>query len=89
MLPPGLEIGTVIAIDDAGVTWSRGRFRAPGVPAPARIHQIVPPEQLEEMQREMYGPPLPPGFVATDTSYSPDPLGNPADPPPVTSGSAP
>jgi rod shape-determining protein MreC len=90
VLPPGLEIGTVIAIDDAGVTVE------PSVDF-ARLEylrlleyaQIVPPEQLEEMQREMYGPPLPPGFVAPDTSYSSDPLGNPADSTAAASGSAP
>jgi rod shape-determining protein MreC len=90
VLPPGLEIGTVIAIDDTGVTVE------PSVDF-ARLEylrlleygQIVPPEQLEEMQREMYGPPLPPEFVAPDTSYSRDASGNPADPAAAASGSEP
>jgi hypothetical protein len=25
--------------------------------------RVVPPERLEELQQEIYGPPLPPGFV--------------------------
>jgi rod shape-determining protein MreC len=90
VLPPGLEIGTVIAIDVTGVTVE------PSVDF-ARLEylrlleygQIVPPEQLEEMQREMYGPPLPPEFVAPDTSYSRDASGNPADPAAAASGSEP
>jgi hypothetical protein len=37
----------------------------------------------------MYGPPLPPEFVAPDTSYSRDASGNPADPAAAASGSEP
>ena len=90
VLPPGLEIGTVIAIGDAGVTVEPSvDFARLEYLRLLQYDQIVPPEQLEEMQREMYGPPLPPAFVAPDTSYSADPLGSPADLPSVSSGSTP
>ena len=90
VLPPGLEIGTVIAIGDAGVTVEPSvDFARLEYLRLLQYDQIVPPEQLEEMQREMYGPPLPPAFVAPDTSYSADPLGSPADPPSVSSDSTP
>jgi rod shape-determining protein MreC len=73
VLPPGLEIGTVIAIDDAGVTVEPSvDFARLEYMRLLEYDQIVPPEQLEEMQREMYGPPLPPGFVAPDTELQPD-----------------
>jgi rod shape-determining protein MreC len=73
VLPPGLEIGTVIAIDDAGVTVEPSvDFARLEYLRLLEYDQIVPPEQLEEMQREMYGPPLPPGFVAPDTELPPD-----------------
>jgi rod shape-determining protein MreC len=90
VLPPGLEVGTVIAIDDAGVTVEPSvDFARLEYLRLLEYEQIVPPEQLEEMQREMYGPPLPPDFVAPDPSYSSEPLGNPPDPASVTSGSTP
>jgi rod shape-determining protein MreC len=90
VLPPGLEIGTVIAIDDAGVTveplvdFARLEYLRL-----LEYGKIVPPEQLEEMQREMYGPPLPPAFVSPEPASSSDQRGGPADPPPAASRSTP
>ena len=73
VLPPGLEIGTVIAIDDAVVTVEPSvDFARLEYLRLLEYDEIVPPEQLEEMQREMYGPPLPPGFAAPDTELPPD-----------------
>lgn len=34
---------------------------------------VVPPEQLEELQQEIYGPPLPPGFRPIEGPPTSDP----------------
>jgi hypothetical protein len=33
--------------------------------------RVLPPERLEELQQEIYGPPLPPGFVAPTVPAEP------------------
>jgi hypothetical protein len=35
---------------------------------------VVPPERLEELQQEIYGPPLPPGFVPPEPTTPGAPL---------------
>jgi rod shape-determining protein MreC len=90
VLPPGLEIGTVTAIDETGVAV------APLVDF-ARLEylrlleygRVLPPEQLEELQQEIFGPPLPPGFAPPTASEAADPVIGLADPPAAASGSAP
>lgn len=73
LLPPGLTIGTVRTIDDeralvrTAVDWDRLEHLHLLDYAP-----VLPPEALEEVQRELYGPPLPPGFAPT-----PDPSAGP------------
>lgn len=63
VLPPGLPVGVVSTVGGdkiavrTWVDWDRLDY--------VRLVEyaaIVPPERLEELQREMYGPPLPPGF---------------------------
>jgi len=74
-LPPGLEIGTVSAIDDTGVTveplvdFTRLEYLRL-----LEYARVLPPEQLEELQREIYGPPLPPGFAPPAAAPPSDPL---------------
>ena len=51
--------------------------------------KVLPPEQLEELQQEIYGPPPPAGFVPPEASRSPDPLIGVADRAAAASGSAP
>jgi rod shape-determining protein MreC len=89
VLPPGLEVGTVRSIDDSGVVveplvdFTRLEY--------LRLLQyanVVPPEQLEELQQEIYGPPLPPGFVPADVPPA-DPVVGLAPPPDAVAGSAP
>lgn len=67
VLPPGLAVGVVGAIGEdkiavrTWVDWDRLDY--------VRLLEyarVVPPERLEEMQREMYGPPLPPDLVVQD-----------------------
>jgi rod shape-determining protein MreC len=88
VLPPGLEVGTVTAIDDAGVTveplvdFARLEYLRL-----LEYGKVVPPEQLEELQQESYGPPPPPGFAPPGGAAQP-PVG-PADPPAAASGSTP
>lgn len=90
VLPPGLEVGTVRSIDDAGVAVE------PLVDFTRLEHlrlleyaNIVPPEQLEELQQEIYGPPLPPDFAPSEAPGATDPVVGLADPPHPVSGSAP
>ena len=70
----GLEIGTVRSIDDAGVTveplvdFARLEYLRL-----LEYTHVVPPEQLEELQQEIYGPPLPPGFTPTEAPPSTGP----------------
>jgi hypothetical protein len=66
-----------------------GRLRASGIPASARIR---PDRAARTAGGDAAGdvrPPLPPEFVAPDTSYSRDASGNPADPAAAASGSEP
>jgi rod shape-determining protein MreC len=69
VLPPGLEIGTVTAIDGTGVTveplvdFARLEYLRL-----LEYGRVLPPEQLEELQQEIHGPPLPPGFVLPSTT---------------------
>jgi rod shape-determining protein MreC len=90
VLPPGLEVGTVSAIDAAGVTveplvdFARLEYLRL-----LEYGRVLPPEQLEELQQEIYGPPLPPEFVVPEASRPADPSPGLADPPAVASGRAP
>ena len=63
VLPPGLAIGVVSAIGEQKVSvtplvdWDRLAY--------VRLLEyarVLPPEQLEELQQELYGPPLPPDY---------------------------
>jgi rod shape-determining protein MreC len=80
VLPPGLAVGTIAAIDDRGVTIDPlvdfARLEYLRLLEYARV---LPPEQLEETQREMYGPPLPPGFTPQPTPGEPLASGPQAD----------
>ena len=82
VLPPGLEIGTVTAIDDAGVTveplvdFARLEYLRL-----LEYDQVVPPEQLEEQQQEIFGPPRPPELVRPEASSSAPAAPGRADPP--------
>jgi rod shape-determining protein MreC len=65
VLPPGLAVGVVSRIDERKVTvaplvdWERlGYLRL------LEYARVLPPEQLEELQQEIYGPPLPPDYAA-------------------------
>jgi rod shape-determining protein MreC len=89
VLPPGLEVGRVRSIDDSGVVveplvdFTRLEY--------LRLLQyanVVPPDQLEELQQEIYGPPLPPGFVPAEVPPV-DPVVGLAPPPDAVAGSAP
>ena len=68
ILPPGLEVGVVSAIGDQKVTvtplvdWDRLSYVRLLEYAP-----VLPPEQLEELQQEIYGPPLPPAGLTART----------------------
>jgi rod shape-determining protein MreC len=89
VLPPGLEVGRVRSIDDAGVVveplvdFTRLEYLRL-----LEYANVVPPEQLEELQQEIYGPPLPPGFAPTEAPPV-DPVVGLAPPPDAISGSAP
>jgi rod shape-determining protein MreC len=90
VLPPGLELGTVAAIDAAGVSVEPlVDFARLEYVRLLEYAMVLPPEQLEELQQEIYGPPLPPEFVVPEASGSADPLAGRADPRAVGSGSAP
>jgi rod shape-determining protein MreC len=88
VLPPGLAVGTIAAIDDRGVTVEPlvdfARLEYLRLLEYARV---LPPEQLEETQREIYGPPLPPGFTPRSAPGQPLAGGPQADgSEPVTAG---
>jgi rod shape-determining protein MreC len=64
VLPPGLAVGVVSVIADGKVAvtplvdWDRlSHLRL------LEYGRVLPPEQLEELQQEIYGPPLPPDLV--------------------------
>jgi rod shape-determining protein MreC len=65
VLPPGLEVGVVGAIREGKVAvtplvdWERLAYLRL-----LEYGHVLPPEQLEELQQEIYGPPLPPEQVA-------------------------
>src|SRR5512134_1098418 len=90
VLPPGLEVGMVRSIDDAGVAveplvdFTRLEYLRL-----LEYDNVVPPEQLEELQQEIYGPPLPPGFRPTEAPPLADPAVAPASPLETISGAAP
>jgi rod shape-determining protein MreC len=76
VLPPGLAVGVVRAIDEGEVAvaplvdWNRlSHLRL------LEYGHVLPPEQLEELQQEIYGPPLPPERVAR--TQAPAPQGAP------------
>jgi rod shape-determining protein MreC len=78
VLPPGLAIGTIAAIDERGVAvdplvdFARLEYLRLLEYAP-----VLSPEQLEESQRETYGPPLPPGLVPPPMPVPGEPLAGP------------
>jgi rod shape-determining protein MreC len=90
VLPPGLEVGRVRSIDDAGVgveplvDFTRLEYLRL-----LEYANVVPPEQLEELQQEIYGPPPPPGFVPADVPPAAEPVVQLAPPPAAVSGSTP
>lgn len=65
VLPPGLTVGRISAIDDhkvavaPAVDWDRLEYLRL-----LEYSKIVPPETLATLQREVYGPPRPPGSLA-------------------------
>ncbi|MEM7022407.1 MAG: rod shape-determining protein MreC [Pseudomonadota bacterium] len=68
VLPPGLAVGRISAIEDQkvavapAVDWERLSY--------VRLleySRVVPPETLERLQRETYGPPLPPPVAGPDS----------------------
>jgi rod shape-determining protein MreC len=69
VLPPGLAVGVVSRIDDHKVTvapfvdWDRLAYLRL-----LEYARVLPPEQLEELQQEIYGPPLPPDHLASGPS---------------------
>lgn len=81
VLPPGLEVGRVRSIHDAGVAveplvdFTRLEYLRL-----LEYDNVVPPEQLEELQQEIYGPPLPPGFRPIEGSPTSDPAVGSAGP---------
>jgi cell shape-determining protein MreC len=90
VLPPGLEVGRVRAIDAAGVAveplvdFARLEYLRL-----LEYTHVLPPERLEELQQEIYGPPLPPGFTPIEVPPPAAPLGGLSEPPAPVSGSAP
>jgi rod shape-determining protein MreC len=81
VLPPGLAVGVVSAIGEQKVSvtplvdWDRLAY--------VRLLEyarVLPPEQLEELQQELYGPPLPPDYDA-DRSADGTPLARLGQPP--------
>jgi rod shape-determining protein MreC len=82
VLPPGLAIGTVTSIADGVVTveplvdFTRLEYLRL-----LEYAQVLPPERLEELQQEIYGPPLPPDFVPPEATVPGDPLADLAWPP--------
>ncbi len=83
VLPPGLPVGVVSAIGEQKVTvaplidWDRLAY--------LRLldyARVLPPEQLEELQQETYGPPLPPGYRVKGAAAE-APAARLVEPPPV------
>jgi rod shape-determining protein MreC len=90
VLPPGLEVGRVRSIDDAGVVVEPlVDFRRLEYLRLLEYANVVPPERLEELQQEIYGPPMPPGFVPTGAPPAAAPVVGLAPPSDAVSGSAP
>jgi rod shape-determining protein MreC len=65
VLPPGLAVGVVSALGERKVAvmplvdWDHlSHLRL------LEYGRVLPPEQLEELQQEIYGPPLPPDLLA-------------------------
>ena len=75
VLPPGLAIGTVASITDDSVTVAPlVDFTRLEYLRLLEYARVVPPERLEELQQEIYGPPPPPGFVPPDPRLPGEPL---------------
>jgi rod shape-determining protein MreC len=75
VLPPGLAIGTVTSIDDVGVTVEPlVDFTRLEYVRLLEYGRVLPPEQLEELQQEMYGPLLPPGSAPPAAGPPGEPL---------------
>jgi rod shape-determining protein MreC len=90
VLPPGLEVGTITAIDGTGITVEPlVDFARLEYVRLLEYRKILSPEQLEELQQEIYGPPPPPEFVRPETSEPVDPPLGFADPAAVPSGRTP
>lgn len=77
VLPPGLAIGRISAIDDGKVAvapvvdWERLEY--------VRLleySRVVPPETLATLQREVYGPPPPPALVPAVAAPGPGSAGS-------------
>jgi rod shape-determining protein MreC len=87
VLPPGLAVGVVSAIGEKKVTvtplvdWDRLAYLRLLDYAP-----VLPPEQLEELQQEIYGPPLPPAAASGGTPADEPVGGAAARPPPAPAG---
>jgi rod shape-determining protein MreC len=66
VLPPGLAVGVVSRIDEQKVAvaplvdWDRLTYLRL-----LEYARVLPPEQLEELQQEMHGPPLPPDHLVS------------------------
>jgi rod shape-determining protein MreC len=87
VLPPGLEIGMVSAIvDDEVIVEPLADFARLEYLRLLEYDNIVPPEQLEELQQEIYGPPLPPEFARPEASSAAEPPHGGADPPATAEG---
>jgi len=71
VLPPGLAVGVVSRIGEHKVAvaplvdWDRLAYLRL-----LEYARVLPPEQLEELQQEIYGPPLPPDHLASGPSAS-------------------
>lgn len=64
VLPPGLTIGVVRSITEQGVTVDPVvDFNRLEYLRLLEFAAVLPPDVLEQLQRELYGPPPPPGFV--------------------------
>jgi rod shape-determining protein MreC len=69
VLPPGLAVGVVSRIGEHKVAvaplvdWDRLAYLRL-----LEYARVLPPEQLEELQQEIYGPPLPPDHLASGPS---------------------
>ena len=86
VLPPGLEIGRVSAIDETITVEPLVDFARLEYLRLLEYGKVLPPEQLEELQQEIYGPPLPPEAVSPEGAAPRLGLANPAA---VPAGSTP